>query len=76
MFLAEVIPAAVPDSASPTPPGHCQRFESDQLAEPLSVSLVEYGRRRTRFDHQAEICAAYGCRPFDTAGVERELWFW
>jgi Domain of unknown function (DUF4158) len=29
-----------------------------ELAVPLSVSLVGYGRGRTRFDHQAEICAA------------------
>ena len=34
------------------------------------------GRVATRFDHQAEICAAYGYRPFDTAGVEREFVSW
>jgi hypothetical protein len=38
--------------------------------------LVEYGQGRTRFDHQVEICAAYGYRPFDTAGVEREIVGW
>jgi Domain of unknown function (DUF4158) len=47
-----------------------------ELSVPLSVSLVEYGQGRTRFDHQAEICAAYGYRPFDTAGVEREFVAW
>ena len=47
-----------------------------ELAVPLSLSLVEYGQGRTRFDHQAEICAAYGYRPFDTAVVEREFVGW
>ena len=47
-----------------------------ELAVPLSLKLVEYGQGRTRFDHQAEICAAYGYRPFDTAVVEREFVGW
>lgn len=41
-----------------------------------STNLAGYGEGEGRWDHQAEIRAAYGYRPFSTPGVEADLVEW
>jgi hypothetical protein len=73
--LAEVIPAAVLDSASPMPP--VTGSVSRAIIRARGAAVGELGRVWAGAGRGLTIiCAAYGYRPFDTAGVERELWFW